>query len=127
MKKRRYTSRRAAQIIGWTAASIAWAIAVGGRAFGYFGAPEQIVVAEEVPTTTTEAPALTLSTLPNMPEGGLVILRVPTTEAASTSRGSGSSGASIGGVTPTTKASSTAPTSPPATAAPAPPPASGGS
>ncbi len=128
MKKRRYSSGRAAQIIGWTTASIVWAVAVGGRAFGYFGAPEQTVAIEEVPTTVTESPVLTFGTVPNMPEGGLVILRVPTTDAAAAaSRSSSSSGSSSSGVTPTTKASATATTSAPATATPAPPASSSGS
>lgn len=146
----RMPAARLARIGAWTAAALAW---------GTTTVVARQASTDSTPTSTTEprrsieAPSTTITSLPQPPDGGLVVLRftavtappqqiivkteyvqaqAPTRPSAGSSGGSTSSGGSSADSTPTKQSTSVAPPPPPpappattAVTAPPAPPSSG--
>jgi hypothetical protein len=123
MSRKRFPPARILRIVAWTTMATAWATTLLARATGW--SPQEVTADPSGGTTTTIPSLNPVEAVPNMPAGGLVVIRVgpqpvigsPATVPSTTAPPGGAGVVSGGGSTQP----ATTPTSPPVTV-PAPPP-----
>ena len=123
MSRKRFPPARILRIVAWTTMATAWATTLLARATGW--SPQAVTADPSGGTTATVPSSNPVEAVPNMPAGGLVVIRVgpqsvvgsPTTVPSTTAPSAGGGAASESGSTQP----ATTPTSPPVTV-PAPPP-----